>query len=196
MSQAQDLRRHLSTADRRPTASWCCEAWSGSGWALRGVSRIQRGRPTPAHRHFGSATSRTRTPNATRHQAACEPLRGFGSSPIATTRRSRQGGAPHRTNDLDGDKRRRTLGGAETALLTTEGSRKDALAHQADPVAPRSCPSVPIADRRPIELAIVRRDGCFYYQDVEVLAALTLATADFERRLALVTPSRCAARRR
>ena len=27
----------------------------------------------------------------------------------ATTRRSRQDGAPHRTNDLDGDKRRRTL---------------------------------------------------------------------------------------
>jgi hypothetical protein len=59
------------------------------------------------------------------HPAACEPLRGFGSSPIAPTRRSRQGGAPHRTNDLDGDKRRRTLGGAETALLTTEGSLLD-----------------------------------------------------------------------
>src|SRR5664280_2841022 len=69
---------------------------------------------------------RDSTHDATWHQAACEPLRGFGSSPIAPTRRSRQGGAPHRTNDLDGDKRRRTLGGAETALLTTEGSRNDA----------------------------------------------------------------------
>ena len=32
---------------------------------MRGVSRIQRGRLTPAHQHFGSATSRTRTPDAT-----------------------------------------------------------------------------------------------------------------------------------
>ena len=37
----------------------------GSGRALRGVSRIQRGRPAPAHRHFGSATSRTRRHDAT-----------------------------------------------------------------------------------------------------------------------------------
>ncbi len=34
--------------------------WHGPGRALRGDSRIQRGRPSPAHRHFGSATSRTR----------------------------------------------------------------------------------------------------------------------------------------
>jgi uncharacterized protein (TIGR03086 family) len=32
--------------------------------------------------------------------------------------------------------------------------------------------------------------GCYYRRGVEVLAALTLATAEFERRLALVTPSR------
>jgi hypothetical protein len=38
-------------------------------------------------------------------------------------RRSRQGGAPHRTNDLDGDKRRRTLNGVETAPLTQRGTR-------------------------------------------------------------------------
>ena len=37
----------------------------GPGRALRGVSRIQRGRPAPAHRHFGSATSRTRRKDAT-----------------------------------------------------------------------------------------------------------------------------------
>src|SRR4051794_34252647 len=30
-----------------------------------GVSYIQRGRPAPAHRHFGSATPRTRKPDAT-----------------------------------------------------------------------------------------------------------------------------------
>ena len=57
----------------------------------------------------------------------CEPPRGFGSPADAPSRRSRQGGAPHRTNDLDGDKRRRTLQGAETALLTTEGSRNGVL---------------------------------------------------------------------
>ena len=38
----------------------------GSGRAPRGVTCIQRGRLTPAHRHFGSATSRTRTNDATR----------------------------------------------------------------------------------------------------------------------------------
>jgi transposase len=35
-------------------------------------------------------------------------------------------GAPHRTNDLDGDKRRRTLERADPGPLTTEGSRIDA----------------------------------------------------------------------
>lgn len=38
----------------------------------RGVSRIQRGRPAPAHRHFGSATSRTRETDATTHLAPRE----------------------------------------------------------------------------------------------------------------------------
>ena len=37
----------------------------GPGRALRGDSTIQRGRLTPAHRHFGSATSRTRETDAT-----------------------------------------------------------------------------------------------------------------------------------
>ena len=32
--------------------------------------------------------------------------------------------------------------------------------------------------------------GCYYCRGVEALAALTLATAEFERRLAVVTPSR------
>ena len=43
-------------------------------------------------------------------------------TPPAPARRSRQGAAPHRTNDLDGDKRRRTLHGAETSLLTQRGT--------------------------------------------------------------------------
>ena len=53
------LKRRISDAvyrqllrRRRRNGSAGCE----SGRALRGVSRIQRGRPTPAHRHFGSAT--------------------------------------------------------------------------------------------------------------------------------------------
>ena len=83
----------------------------GPGRALGGVFTIQRGRPVhPGHRLFGSATSRTRShrrypPTST----AAKTHAGSGSALHATTRRSRQGGAPHRTNDLDGDKRRRTL---------------------------------------------------------------------------------------
>jgi hypothetical protein len=38
----------------------------GSGRAPRGVTSIQRGRLEPAHRRFGSATSRTRETDATR----------------------------------------------------------------------------------------------------------------------------------
>ena len=65
LPQATDLRRHLPPARRRRAAHCRPDAERGSGRALRGVSRIQRGRPAPAHRHFGSATSRTRDPDAT-----------------------------------------------------------------------------------------------------------------------------------
>ena len=62
--KAQDLRRDLPPASRgRTTCRWP-RPWHGSGRAPRGVSRIQRGRPAPAHRHFGSATSRTREQDA------------------------------------------------------------------------------------------------------------------------------------
>jgi len=67
-----------------------------------------------------------RTRDATGHHDPCEPPSGSGSPANAPTRRSRQGAAPHRTNDLDGDKRRRILQRAESGVLTTEGSRKDA----------------------------------------------------------------------
>ena len=64
LPQATDLRRRLPpTPRRRPTQhtdSRRHRRRRGPGRALRGVSRIQRGRPAPAHRHFGSATSRTR----------------------------------------------------------------------------------------------------------------------------------------
>ena len=52
----------------RSTGSWPPTPEPGRsepGRAPRGVSSIQRGRPVPGHRHFGSATSRTRTPDAT-----------------------------------------------------------------------------------------------------------------------------------
>ena len=55
------LRRGLPAAGRRR----CRPGRSEPGRAPRGVSRIQRGRPVPGHRPFGSATSRTRTPDAT-----------------------------------------------------------------------------------------------------------------------------------
>ena len=119
------LKRRISDALYRQLVTDARAAENGPGRALRGVSRIQRGRLPPAHRHFGSATSRTRTHDATRRHGPCEPPPGLGSPASAPTRRSRQGAAPHRTNDLDGDQRRRTLQRADAGTLTTEGSRKD-----------------------------------------------------------------------
>jgi len=60
LPQAAHLRP--STDNWSPTPSerhWQCvpDRGRGPGRALRGDSRIQRGRPAPAHRHFGSATS-------------------------------------------------------------------------------------------------------------------------------------------
>ena len=71
LPQAPHLRRALSPArHRRPPSSR-----HGPGRALRGDSSIQRGRPAPAHRHFGSATSRTRKPDATTDPAPPKDLR-------------------------------------------------------------------------------------------------------------------------
>ena len=44
----------------------------GSGRALRGVTQLQRGRLAPTHQHFGPATSRTRTNDATRSNTSEE----------------------------------------------------------------------------------------------------------------------------
>ena len=44
----------------------------GPGRAQRGGTSVQRGRLAPAHRHFGSATSRTRTNDATRAESHAE----------------------------------------------------------------------------------------------------------------------------
>ena len=65
LSEATDVRCRLPATARGRSRGQPGARWHGSGRALRGVSRIQRGRPAPAHRHFGSATSRTRSTDAT-----------------------------------------------------------------------------------------------------------------------------------
>ena len=71
------LKRRISDAIYRqlsPTPTLPAQTRRGPGRALRGVSRIQRGRPAPAHRHFGSATSRTRrTRRYARHRRPGRP---------------------------------------------------------------------------------------------------------------------------
>jgi predicted flap endonuclease-1-like 5' DNA nuclease len=58
----------------------------------RRVSRIQRGRLSPAHRHFGSATSRTRETDATTDVAAPEDHREPRTlNGLLTTKGSRKG---------------------------------------------------------------------------------------------------------
>ena len=61
------LKRRISDAIyRQLVADAQASRRNGPGRALRGDSNIQRGRLPPAHRHFGPATSRTRTTDATR----------------------------------------------------------------------------------------------------------------------------------
>ena len=60
MEAMRCLKRRISDAIYRQLvadAQRAAPSQRGPGRALRGVSRIQRGRPAPAHRHFGSATS-------------------------------------------------------------------------------------------------------------------------------------------
>ncbi len=76
MEAMRCLKRRISdavyrqlVADAQRTES---QSGHGPGRALRGDSDIQRGRPSPAHRHFGSATSRTRTTDATTARTGSE----------------------------------------------------------------------------------------------------------------------------
>ncbi len=78
------LKRRISDAiyrqllaDAQPLPS---KTWRGSGRALRGDSSIQRGRLSPAHRHFGSATSRTREEDATPDRLTTEGSRNDARS--------------------------------------------------------------------------------------------------------------------
>jgi hypothetical protein len=56
MPKAATLRRHLPPPGRRCQGAGSQWPGHGPGRASRGDSTIQRGRPAPAHRHFGSAT--------------------------------------------------------------------------------------------------------------------------------------------
>jgi len=105
------VRRGLPAAPhrrrRRPAP-----AGGGPGRAQRGDSRIQRGRPDPARRNFGSATTRTRSLDATAGTCSRPTPRGLGGRQTTPARRRRQDAAPHRTNSPDADQRRHTLTGA------------------------------------------------------------------------------------
>jgi transposase len=79
------LKRRISDALHRQLVADAAVVLEGQergpGRALRGVTCIQRGRLAPAHRHFGSATSRTRTHDATREHVPCEPPPGPAPQP-------------------------------------------------------------------------------------------------------------------
>jgi len=118
---APPVRRGLPAARRRRTRPGTREP----GRAPRGVCVIQRGRPVPGHRHFGSATSRTRATDATATSALATPPHGSRSRKTQAARPRCQRGAPNRTNDVDTDQRRRTIDNGEAMPLTNpfiEGS--------------------------------------------------------------------------
>ena len=111
-------RRHLPPRRNEP------------GRAPRGVYHIQRGRPVPGHRHFGSATSWTRTPDALPPPPARATAHGPRSRQPPAARPRCQRGAPHRTNDVDTDQCRHTLNNGRAMPLTTpfmEGRHERAI---------------------------------------------------------------------
>ena len=99
------VRRRLPAAGRRRQSA---HSKGRPGRAPRGVFDVQRGRPVPGHRPFGSATSRTRTPDATPRPASPRGPGPRRRHPAAARPRC-QRAAPHRTDDVDTDQRRRTL---------------------------------------------------------------------------------------
>ena len=64
-----------STASSSPTPEPTRSHGTGPGGHCGATLTIQRGRPAPAHRHFGSATSRTRETDATTDPASPEDHR-------------------------------------------------------------------------------------------------------------------------
>jgi hypothetical protein len=95
----------------------------GPGRATGGDYTLQRGRPNPHSRHFGQATARTRTRNATGRPGRSRTPTGLGSCHQALTRPRRQRGAPHRTNDIDADQASAHPAGGRDRLLTQRGAR-------------------------------------------------------------------------
>src|SRR5207248_7585728 len=77
------------------------------------------------HRHFGPATSRTRTQNATPATGNQDNPRCPGRRHPPPARPRCQRGAPCRTNDVDTDQRRRTLEIAWAAPLTSTLHRRE-----------------------------------------------------------------------
>ena len=88
MEAMRCLRRRLSDAVYRQLVADAPGQEEASPGGHPGASLIiQRGRPVPGHRHFGSATSRTRTPDATAATgAAPQPM---APAAAATRRRAR-----------------------------------------------------------------------------------------------------------
>ena len=130
MEALRCLKRRLSDAVYRQlvadadTPAQTSAAESGPGRALGGVFTIQRGRPVhPGHRLFGSATSRTRTTDATADPA---PLRTPARPRLPSPPRRRAGAVK-----VERPTGRTTLtatsagahSGAETAPLTQRGTR-------------------------------------------------------------------------
>ena len=72
--QAAVVRRRVPPARQGRSGRRDGDDERGPGRAQRGDSSIQRGRPAPAHRHFGPATSRTRSTHASH-------ARGRGTDP-------------------------------------------------------------------------------------------------------------------
>jgi len=111
LPQAAPLRPGLSPAPSRRQAGRSRRGAAiegGPGRAHGGVYKILRGRPThPGHRLFGSATTRARSTDATRHPASPNTPGGVGIPAPASAR---------------GDKHRRTLKDADTASLTQRGT--------------------------------------------------------------------------
>ena len=98
MEAMRCLRRRLSDVVYRQLAADAGHKHrpGGPGRALRGDSIVQRGRPSPGHRHFGPATSRTRTQDATPATSCAQDPRGPRRRHPATARPRCQRGAPHR----------------------------------------------------------------------------------------------------
>ena len=78
-AEATAIRCRLPAAGRRQPAQRR-DGQGGPGRAQRGDTHIQRGRPDPAHRHFGSATTRARTSDATRYDTHPTPIRDLDTS--------------------------------------------------------------------------------------------------------------------